>query len=120
MPAVAAKTKRDDLLQEIFGVFREWPDLERKVFSQAHYQGQSPQAISRSLHLNVAEVRTILEQCDRRLHDSLRDFRKSDYGKPSPVQAETACPVAREQSLKVAHALASKLNHIPTNSLISV
>jgi hypothetical protein len=113
MPAVIAKIKRENLFQEISKVLRQWPERERRIFSQAHYQGQSPEAISHSLQLDVIEVGTILEQCNRRLHASLRSFRKSSSEKSSPVAAETVCPPACEKDLKVVHALGSKVNRIP-------
>jgi DNA-directed RNA polymerase specialized sigma24 family protein len=76
MPAYSAKIGRDDLLREIFSILLKWPELERRVFSQAHYHGQSPETISRSLQLDEKRVRAILQQCDDRLHTSLRDFRQ--------------------------------------------
>jgi DNA-directed RNA polymerase specialized sigma24 family protein len=75
MPA-SAKIGRDDLLNEISRILLKWPELERRVFSQAHYYGQSPEAISSSLRLDEKRVRTILQQCDSRLHAALRDFRQ--------------------------------------------
>jgi len=107
MSAVTAKIKREDLFQEISNVLRQWPELERRVFSQAHYHGQSLEAISHSLELDVEEVSAILKRCDRQLHASLRDFRESNCEKPSSIPAETACPAARGQDLKGASALAS-------------
>jgi DNA-directed RNA polymerase specialized sigma24 family protein len=76
MPAFSAKIGRDDLLREISSILLKWPELERRVFSQAHYYGQSPEAISRSLRLDEKKVHTILRQCDDRLHAALRDFRQ--------------------------------------------
>jgi DNA-directed RNA polymerase specialized sigma24 family protein len=76
MPAYSVKIGRDDLLREISSILLKWPELERRVFSQAHYYGQSPEVISRSLRLDEKRVRTILQQCDGRLHAALRDFRQ--------------------------------------------
>jgi DNA-directed RNA polymerase specialized sigma24 family protein len=76
MPAFSAKIGREDLLKEISSILLKWPELERRVFSQAHYHGQSPEAISRSLRLEEIRVRTILQQCEGRLHAALRDFRQ--------------------------------------------
>jgi hypothetical protein len=118
MPVGTAKIRRENLFQEISSVFRQWPELERRVFSQAHYYGQSLDAISRSLQLDVEEVGTILKHCDRRLHASLRNFRNSSCEKPSPISAETACPAACELDFKAAHALASKVNRIFDTSRI--
>ena len=120
MLAVTAKIKREDLFQEIFTVFRQWPELEQRVFSQAHYHGQSLEAISRSLQLDVEEVGKILKRCDCRLYASLRNFRASSCGKPSLTPAEIARLVARSQDLKGAHVLASKANAILESSQMAV
>ncbi len=75
MQAVIAGKEHETLLQEIKTAFLQWPELERRVFSEAHYYGKSPEAISRSLELDVEEVSSILKRCERRLHASLRNFR---------------------------------------------
>ena len=100
MPAVAAKIKRDELLREIFGALEQWTELERNIFARAHYHGQSLEAISHSLKLNVGEVKTILRQCDRRLYTYLREFRKGGCEKPSHIHAETAEMAARSRKLE--------------------
>jgi DNA-directed RNA polymerase specialized sigma24 family protein len=76
MPSLNAKIGRDDLLRTISNILLKWPELERRVFSQAHYYGQTPEAISRSFQLDEKRVRTILQQCESRLHAALRDFRQ--------------------------------------------
>ena len=85
MLSVIAKIKREDLIQEIFNAIRQWPELERRVFAQAHYHGQSLEAISRSHRLDVGEVSMILKRCERRLHTFLREFRKGNCEKPSLI-----------------------------------
>jgi DNA-directed RNA polymerase specialized sigma24 family protein len=87
MPTVKTKIKCEDLIQQIFNALRQWPELERRVFAQAHYHGQSLEAISRSHRLNVEEVSMILKRCDRRLHTFLREFRKSSCEEPSFIPA---------------------------------
>jgi DNA-directed RNA polymerase specialized sigma24 family protein len=87
MLSVNEKIKREDLIQEIFNALRQWPALERRIFAQAHYHGQSLEAISRSHRLDVEEVSMILKRCDRRLHTFLREFRKSSCEKPSFIPA---------------------------------
>jgi len=77
MLAGIENTKRESITREIINALGQWPEIERNVFSQAHYQGQSVEAISRSLQLDVIEVHQILKRCDRRLHASLRDLRES-------------------------------------------
>jgi hypothetical protein len=106
MRAVIAGTKRETLLREIYNAFLQWPELDRRIFSQAHYGGQSPQAISRSLQLDVEEVSATLKQCERRLYISLGSFRKSSCDTFSPMPAGSTCLAARKQDFEV-HALAS-------------
>ena len=106
MLAVLAGTKRETLLQEIHNALLQWPELERRIFSQVHYYGQSPEAISRSLQLNVEEVRATLKQCERRLYTSLRSFRKSGCDKPSRISAGITGPKVYEKDFGV-QALAS-------------
>lgn len=90
MSAIILKRKREDLFQEINGVFRKWPDLERKVFSQAHYQGKSKEAISRSLEMDVEEVGKILSECERELRSSLKNFREPGCGGTAAITAKSA------------------------------
>jgi len=120
MSAVTAKTKRDDLLREIFGALGQWSELERNVFARAHYHGQSSKVISRSLKLDVKEVNTILRQCDRRLYASLREFRKGSCNKHSHIRAETAEMAARGHDLKSSHELPSKGYKNPQTSQIAI
>jgi hypothetical protein len=109
MRAVFAGKEREALLQEIHNAFLQWPELERRIFSQAHYCGQSPEAISRSLQLDVEEVGTILKQCERRLYASLRSFRKSSREEASPIGPGIAGVPAGKQDLGI-DALASQVN----------
>jgi DNA-directed RNA polymerase specialized sigma24 family protein len=106
MHAVTAGTNRETLLQEINNAFLQWSELERNIFSRAHYHGQSPEAISRSLQLDLAEVSTILTRCERQLHGSLRSFRKSSREDASSFPARIARLAACEQDLEI-QALAS-------------
>ena len=106
MRAVIAGTKGETLLQEIHNAFLQWPELERRIFSQVHYYGQSPEAISRSLQLDVEEVCATLKQCERRLYTSLRSFRKSSCDNPSRISAGITCLAVCEQDFGV-QALAS-------------
>ncbi len=113
MFAVLAQAKRENLFQEISRIVRQWPERDRQVFSQAHYRGQSLEAIARSLQMAPADISTILRQCERRLHASLRNFRKCDGGQSSPVPADSARPLAREKDQKTAPALGLKMNRLP-------
>ena len=101
MPGVISKTDREDLFQEICNTLLKWPELERRVFSQAHYYGQSLEAISRSLRLDVQEVSKILGECDRRLNISIKNFRKDAGEKPLLITAGAARLIARRPELKV-------------------
>lgn len=83
--------ERETLLQEINNAFFQWPELERGIFSQAHYHGKSLEAISRSLQLDVEEVSTILKRCQRRLYASLRNFRKGGGEAASLLPAGLVC-----------------------------
>lgn len=94
MSAVIIKGKREDLFREISNVLKKWPDLERRIFSQAHYQGLSTESISDSLELDVKEVCSILRKCDRELFISLREFRVGTRATPSFVTTAHASPAA--------------------------
>jgi DNA-directed RNA polymerase specialized sigma24 family protein len=83
MYRVIPKVEREHLIREILNELRQWPELDRRVFWQRHYEGKSLEAISRSLQLGVKEVRAVLLLCDCRLHASLGPFRKSNFGNPS-------------------------------------
>jgi hypothetical protein len=108
MLAVAARSKRENLFQEISETVRQWPVRERQIFAQAHYQGQSQEAISASLQIDPAEVRAILNSCERRLHSSLRRFRKGNSEKSSHVSAETPRPAFCAKAANPVQALTSK------------
>lgn len=71
---------RELLSQAIVDVLRSWPELQRRVFEQAHYQGRSAEMISGSIGLSAADVRTILESCDRKLRLALRGFCREAHG----------------------------------------
>jgi DNA-directed RNA polymerase specialized sigma24 family protein len=75
MEPVIAGNNREALVKEIHNAFQQWPELDRKVFYQARYCGQSPETISHSLQMEAKEVRVILKRCERLLHASLRSFR---------------------------------------------
>jgi DNA-directed RNA polymerase specialized sigma24 family protein len=81
MRGVIAGKKRENLFREISYILRQWPELDRNVFFQAHYRGSSPEDISRALQLEVSAVNDILKQCDRRLHNCLRS-----YSIPDPLR----------------------------------
>jgi hypothetical protein len=110
---VAVKAKRENLFQEISKAVSQWPEREREIFAQAHYQGQSQEAISSSLQINTEEVSAILRLCEHKLHSSLRDFRKSGSDRASEVPAESPCPSFCRKSANVIQAISSKSDRIP-------
>jgi DNA-directed RNA polymerase specialized sigma24 family protein len=87
-------TKRESLTQEILCALGQWPEIERNVFSRSHYQGQTVEAISRSLQMDVEEIHRILQHCDRRLHASLRNLLQTGSEAHSLPGIGTARPAA--------------------------
>ncbi len=71
---------RQLLSHAIVDVLASWSELHRRVFIMAHYQGRSLERISSCLGLSVADVRRILDDCDRDLRASLRTFRECQPG----------------------------------------
>jgi DNA-directed RNA polymerase specialized sigma24 family protein len=92
MPVVSEKMKREDLFQRILDTLQEWPNLDQQIFTQAHYQGQSIETISRSINLDVREVRLILQFRDRELYTALRKFREGSRGKPLLTPTQPGIP----------------------------
>ncbi len=68
---------RHGLSELILSELKSWQDLHRQVFVQSRYRGQSVEQVSNSFGLSLPEVRTILQQCDRRLRQALKAFRES-------------------------------------------
>ena len=112
--------KREKLFQSIFDALDRWPELERSIFSRAHYDGQSVKAIARSLQLDAEEVRTILRGCDRRLYSSLDSFRKSAGEKLPVSMAEAAGPAACGEDFNETRAPAFELKSIHAISQTAV
>jgi hypothetical protein len=113
MLAVIENRRREDLFSEIFQTVRQWPELERKVFTLAHYHGQSLEDISRSLKLDFEEVEAILKQCERGLHYSLRNFVGSAYEEASRASDPAEALLGCVQDLKTSHSFAPKANSLP-------
>jgi DNA-directed RNA polymerase specialized sigma24 family protein len=104
--------KREKLFLSILEVLNRWPELERSIFSQAHYGRQSVNAIASSHQLDVEEVNTILRRCNSRLCASLKGYRKSDGERPPFAEQETDCPAACKEDLNGTHGPALKLKSI--------
>lgn len=66
--------KREDVFEEIVIALRGWTDLDRRIFTQSHYHGQSMEEIARFFNLDIEEVSRILQQCNRELYTSLGKF----------------------------------------------
>ena len=96
MSAVVIKKRRENLFREISNVLQKWPDLDRRVFALAHYYGQSPESISHSLQVDEKKIDAILEQCDQKLHTSLRGFRMGGIDKTMMIQPLSAGPAVRD------------------------
>jgi hypothetical protein len=67
---------RIGLSEAIVNILRSWPARHRQIFTQSHYCGETAESISNSVGLSVPEVHLILEQCNRMLRQSLKDFRR--------------------------------------------
>jgi hypothetical protein len=83
MSATDGTMIREKLFPEILNTLRQWPELERSIFCEAHYYGRTPEAIACSFRLDVSEVQKILKECDRRLHASLGNFLQKFIADPA-------------------------------------
>lgn len=66
---------RELLSQAILEALATWPDLHRRVFIKAHYEGRSVEQIAESVGLKVGDVHSILTLCSTRLLRALKFFR---------------------------------------------
>ena len=81
--------ERKDLSEAIVDVLESWPELDRQVFTKSHYEGQSADSISNSEGLSVSEVRMILDLCNRKLRQSLSEYRRGAWNRwPSSDQGD--------------------------------
>lgn len=71
------ETSREFLSQAIMDAVASWPERDRRIFIQAHYEGKSPEEISNSTGLILTSVLQILETCEWRLSKSLQAFHTS-------------------------------------------
>jgi DNA-directed RNA polymerase specialized sigma24 family protein len=67
---------RETLSTAILQVLRSWPELHQRVFVKSHYHSESIGEISTSLGLRASDVRSILDQCDRKLRAALKSYRE--------------------------------------------
>ena len=89
LAGLSMEEKRKDLSEAIVYVLASWPELDRQVFTKSHYQGQSADSISNSEGLSVPEVRMILDLCNRKLRQSLSEYRKGVFDRwSSPDDAD--------------------------------
>ena len=110
MSAAKAKTGCDDLLRGIFNALGQWSELERDIFSRAHYRGQSLKSIAQSLGMDTPRVDAILKECDRRLYNSLSKYRRSGWGRGSRPRSETAAAAQNRQNLEDTREILPKMN----------
>jgi len=94
MQSVIARIERENLAKEISNALYLWPEIDRQIFSLAHYDGQSLETISRSARLSVDEISEILKRCDQRLHESLKSFRRSSCRQTYPISNVVSRPAA--------------------------
>jgi DNA-directed RNA polymerase specialized sigma24 family protein len=75
MPASILDTERERelLSQAILNALDSWPQLHRRIFSEAHYRGKSAESIALSLGVGPETVRTILRDCEARLRIALKE-----------------------------------------------
>jgi DNA-directed RNA polymerase specialized sigma24 family protein len=81
LAGLSMERERKDLSEAIVDVLESWPELDRQVFTKSHYQGESADSISNSEGLSVPEVRTILDLCNRKLRQSLSDYRRGAFNR---------------------------------------
>ena len=110
MPAAKAKTRCDDLLGGIFNALGQWSELERDIFTRAHYRGQSVKSIAQSMGMDKPRVVAILKECDRRLYNSLSKYRRSGWGKGSRPHSEAAAAALNRQNLESTREIPPKVN----------
>jgi len=91
MSAAELKFKTRDLLtQAIVECLNSWSEIHRRIFIDTHYCGRSVEEIARTLNLRPSDVSSILQQCERRLHESLKVFRECSRGVFSDASCESA------------------------------
>lgn len=78
MAALISDRERELLSQAIVKTLDSWPQLNRQIFSEAHYAGKSPESISSSLGVSPERVRQILRESESRLQQALKSFREDD------------------------------------------
>lgn len=108
MPATNARKGRESLFQEILNILHQWPELERRIFCEAHYRGQSPEQVAQEFHMRTQQVRRILRQCDHRLHAALQNYRAAHRSTAPAVLPKSARPAGLENNRHVALAAGSK------------
>ncbi len=74
--------ERELLSQVILKTLDSWPQLHRRIFSEAHYRGESAESIAKSLGVGLDTVRAILRDCDFRLRTALKLFREDSLASP--------------------------------------
>jgi DNA-directed RNA polymerase specialized sigma24 family protein len=66
------ETTREFLSQAIVEVITSWPERDRRIFIQIHYEGKSAEEVSNSSGLRLTDILQILRVCEWRLSKSLQ------------------------------------------------
>jgi len=74
MATLISEHERELLSRAILRTLDSWPKLHQQIFSEAHYHGKSPEAISGSLGVSPDSVRQILRDCEAQLRRALKSF----------------------------------------------
>jgi DNA-directed RNA polymerase specialized sigma24 family protein len=69
------ESSRELLSRVIVESLKSWPEFQRRIFIEIHYNGRSVPEVSRALGLQQAEIAEILRQCQCKLYKALRAFR---------------------------------------------
>ena len=69
---------RDNLSQAIVEVVSSWPASHRRLFTAVHYAGSRIDEAGRASGIDPSEAAGVLELCERRLREALREFRRDD------------------------------------------
>jgi RNA polymerase sigma factor (sigma-70 family) len=67
--------ERELLSRVILRALESWPERDRQIFVEIHYEGHTIESISREIGISAQEADSILERCEQDLYGALRRFR---------------------------------------------
>jgi DNA-directed RNA polymerase specialized sigma24 family protein len=70
----AQQQSREILSRAIVEAISSWPELDRRIFIQVHYEGKSAEEIAGFSGLKPKDVLQVLKVCEWRLSKSLNSF----------------------------------------------